>query len=60
MNDVIERVALIRDAIEHARSHIVCLCPDGRERALALTKLDEARLWGIEAATLPDANHSPR
>lgn len=60
MGDVIDRIAMIREATDNARSVITRLCIDSRERSLALTKLDEARLWGIEAVTSSEANHTPR
>ena len=39
----------IREACRTAAHTIDIKCPDGREKALALTKLEEAMFWGNAA-----------
>jgi len=36
------------------RDGILDACPDGRERALAITKLQECRMWANAAVALAD------
>lgn len=53
MSDEIERINSLRDAIEHVKADLSRMCEPSRELSLALTKLDEARLWGMEAIAAP-------
>lgn len=39
----------VRQACRRAADHINQTCPDGREKALALTALEEAMMWGNAA-----------
>lgn len=36
----------IRSGCELAAKRIMAICPPGRERSLAITKLEEAMMWG--------------
>lgn len=50
-----DRHQAVRDACRLAAQVIDDACPDGREKSLALTKLEEATFWGNAAIarTLP-------
>ncbi len=49
--DQTKQVVTIRErAIEFAKD-IEVLCPDGREKSLALTKLEETAMWSIKSIT---------
>lgn len=39
----------VRQACRRAADLIDELCPDGREKSLAITKLEEAMMWGNAA-----------
>lgn len=39
----------VRDACRRAAHSVNILCPEGREKALAITKLEEAMMWGNAA-----------
>lgn len=45
----IERHAVLSDAIEVAMSVVNTTCPDGREKSLAFTHLEEAKFWASAA-----------
>lgn len=49
--DLHDRLNTFRDEIAALKSHLSRMCEPSRELSLALTKLDEARLWGHEALT---------
>lgn len=49
MSDEIARMAKLRDDIEQVKHDLALMCEPSRELSLAITKLDEARLWGQEA-----------
>ena len=53
--DMIDRMNTIRDEIDAVRHHLSRMCEPSRELSLALTKLDEARLWAHEA--IANASH---
>lgn len=44
-----EQHAAIRDACKGAAQEITKLCPASRETSLAITKLEEAMMWGNAA-----------
>jgi len=48
---------LVRGECESLAAQIVALCPDGREKALALTRIEEAMFWtnAAIARNQPDA-----
>lgn len=43
----IDAMEALRPSLKAAAEAIVSLCPDGREKALALTKIEEATMWAI-------------
>ena len=50
-----EKHQAVRDACRAAAEVVESTCPDGREKSLALTKLEEATFWANAsiARTLP-------
>jgi len=44
-----ERYTKIRDTAKSFAHELVSMCPDSRERSLALTKLEEAVMWANAA-----------
>lgn len=52
MSDEITRMATLRREIEALQRDLVMMCEPSRELSLAITKLDEARLWGQEALAI--------
>jgi len=52
---VVQAHETVRDQCLHTALLVVQLCPDGRERALAVTKLEEAMMWANAAI----ARHHP-
>lgn len=40
-----EKYSVIRNSLKEVAEVIVSACPDSRERAVALTKLEEAMFW---------------
>jgi alkanesulfonate monooxygenase SsuD/methylene tetrahydromethanopterin reductase-like flavin-dependent oxidoreductase (luciferase family) len=51
-DDVIEAFEELRDYFKNAGHAIVIFCPDGREKALALTHLEEMTMWAVKAIAL--------
>ena len=49
INDQIARYKIIRSNGKSLASHIINLCPESRERSLALTKVEEAVMWANSA-----------
>lgn len=49
MSDEIARMTKLREDIDAVRADLIAMCEPSRELSLALTKLDEARMWGQEA-----------
>ncbi len=47
--------ASVRQACRQAADRIDELCPEGREKSLAITKLEEAMFWGNAALARPPA-----
>lgn len=47
--DQVTRYEVLRAEAMRYASHIMNFCPDSRERALALTKLEEAVMWSNAA-----------
>ena len=50
-------VPMIEEIREHARdlgARIIAVCPDTRERSLALTHLEETVMWAVKSLVLPD------
>lgn len=46
---VAERHEAVRDCLRIAAANLDDLCPDGREKSLAVTKLEEAMMWANAA-----------
>lgn len=57
MNDEISRMSKLRDDIDAVRDDMIAMCEPSRELSLALTKLDEARMWGQEAIAVKAYSH---
>ncbi len=41
-----EAIKTLRSALKSVRDTVLATVPPGRERALAITKLEEASMWG--------------
>lgn len=50
--DAIERIEQLREAAKSLGHQIIDLCPDGREKSLALTHLEETVMWGVKSIVL--------
>lgn len=57
--DQCQRHADIRRSIRSAADFLLAACPPGRERALALTKLEEAMFWANAAVAREPAQSLP-
>jgi hypothetical protein len=51
-DDIVEAFEELRDYFKNAGHAIVSFCPNGREKALALTHIEEATMWAIKAIAL--------
>ena len=52
-NDVaIERIEAVREIAKQLGADIIDLCPDTRERSLALTHLEETTMWAVKSIVL--------
>lgn len=49
--------ASVRSACERAAHQVNALCPDGREKSLAITALEEAMMWANAAIARAGAGH---
>jgi len=47
-------VAGLKDAAVHMEEYILDNIPEGRRRAVALTKLEEFTMWAVKAAVVGD------
>lgn len=52
-SDMFDRMATVRADIDKVRHDLAKMCEPSRELSLAITKLDEARLWAFEALSVP-------
>lgn len=43
--DQAERYVVLREAVKSIATLVIELCPDSRERSLAITKLEEVVFW---------------
>lgn len=59
MSDEISRMTKLRDDIEAVKLDLAQMCNPSRELSIAITKLDEARLWGQEAIAIRAVALSP-
>lgn len=48
----------VREACRRAAAEIDEIAPDGREKSLAMTKLEEAMFWGNAAVARPQVHPS--
>lgn len=46
-DEAIERIERLREVAIDLGEHIERVCPDTRERALAITKLEETVMWAV-------------
>lgn len=49
MYENLERYVLLRDLLKECKESIDLYCPDGREKSLAFTRLEEAFMWANAA-----------
>lgn len=47
--DEIARMTKLREEVDGLKEDLIRMCEPSRELSMALTKLDEARMWGQEA-----------
>lgn len=50
--DEIARMSKLREEIDGLKEDLTRMCEPSRELSMALTKLDEARMWGQEAIAI--------
>ncbi len=58
MSDEVTRMETLRREIDALKHDLTLMCEPSRELSLALTKLDEARLWGQEAIAIRAYTHT--
>lgn len=46
----------LRTAFSHTKKVIENVCPDSRQRAVAITELETAAMWAIKAVVFNDPN----
>jgi hypothetical protein len=51
--DAIVDIERLREAAKAYGHLLIELTPNGRERALAITKLEESVMWGVKSIVLP-------
>lgn len=44
-------IDVITNAFITAATEVVEICPESREKSLAMTKLEEAKMWAVKAIT---------
>lgn len=49
------RCGIVRGAVKRAAEEVALAAPEGRERSLAITKLEEALYWAVAAIVRPAA-----
>ncbi len=59
MSDEIARMSKLHEDIDRVKLDLAKTCEPSRELSLAITKLDEARLWGQEALAIRAVTLSP-
>lgn len=59
MADEIERINTIRREVDKLKHDLALMCEPSRELSLAITKLDEARLWAMEAIAIRATTRQP-
>lgn len=53
-SQVIPMIEEVRELAKDVGERIIQLCPDTRERSLALTHLEETVMWAVKSLVLPD------
>jgi hypothetical protein len=51
----IERIENLRETAKDLGEQIIAVCPDTRERSLALTHLEETVMWAVKSIVLHQA-----
>lgn len=57
---VIEAMEMLRVPAKTFGHAILAICPPGRERSIALTKLEEATMWAIKGLALNQSHVVPK
>lgn len=58
-DDLIDKMNKVRLIVGDAQEQIKRLAPGSREMAMTMTKLDEARLWGLDAVAVAHLPSTP-
>lgn len=48
------QIEMVRGFAKELGRQIIASCPDGRERSLALTHLEESTMWAVKSVVLAD------
>ncbi len=51
-----EQITAVREEFSEIHEFLTEVCPNSREKSLALTKLEEAAMWAIKAIVSNDPN----
>lgn len=54
--EAISKVTQLRECFSAIKERIETLCPQSRERAVALTELETSAMWAIKSVVLNDPN----
>ena len=54
--DGFERITKLRVAFSDVKARIEQVCPESRQRSIALTELETAAMWAIKAVVFNDSN----
>lgn len=50
--DGLESMSILREKVDSLDLDIQCCCPDGREKEIAIQKLEECLMWANKAIAL--------
>ena len=53
--DQVARMEILRAKLREASTVLATMCPEGRERSLAMTKLEECSMWANKAIVFETA-----
>lgn len=53
-DDGLKKINMLREAFSEIHSNISVLCPDSREKSVALTNLETTAMWAIKAVVCND------
>ena len=53
-NDGLAKIASLRESFSDLMEHIKAVCPDSREKSVAITNLEQAGMWAIKAVVSND------